>query len=323
MKARPFQSAIMSNEHCSSRLLRDTEVERLRDLLAPLFGRIFVVIYVRRQDDFLLSTYSTRIKSGKTKPLAVPQGGATMSMRYDHWLLLTRWERVFGRENMIVRKFERATMKKGDVVADFLDAVHVPENLPFLEPELANESLDANTLEFLRMFNRHVPRFVDKELNKVRANLVPLLSATSKGALPTVADDDLRRFMSHFAESNRKVAETYFGGAIEGSDDPLFLPRTDKRERTREPDLTTERAVEIAAFLWQQKQQEVERLSERVQKQSERLLKLKGLPPKEGGGGRPKGTGGGGRAKEGGRPRRGGKAGRARRERELAGGVEG
>lgn len=312
LKERPYKTAIVSNEHCSSRLLRDREAERLRDLLAPFFSRIFVVVYIRRQDDFLLSTYSTKIKSGKTKSLVVPTGG--LNMRYDHWELISRWERAFGRESMIVRKFERASLKNGDVVADFLAAAGVPEDLPFAQPEMANESLDANTLEFLRLFNKQVPRFVDKDLNAIRGNLVPLLSAISKGALPTVSEDELRTFMAHFTESNRKVAEEYFGGTLEGSDDPLFQPRSDKRDRTTEPDLTAERAVEISAFLWQQKQEEIDRLSERLERQSDRLMKAKGGKEGKGGGG---GGGGGGGRKEGARARRA-KLGRQQRGRELA-----
>jgi hypothetical protein len=81
--------------------------------------------------------------------------------------------------------------------------------------------------------------------------------------------------MAQFLDSNRRVATEYFGVETAGSDDPLFAPRHDDRERTREADLTVERAVEISACLWQQKQAQIERLGERLKKQNARLAKAR------------------------------------------------
>src|SRR5262249_25059988 len=45
-------NAVLSNEHCSSRLRYEGEVQTLHDVLRPLFARIFIVVYLRRQDEF-------------------------------------------------------------------------------------------------------------------------------------------------------------------------------------------------------------------------------------------------------------------------------
>lgn len=274
LKVRPYTKAIMSGEHCSSRLVSEAEVERLKGMLSPFFDRIFIVVYIRRQDDYLLSTYSTTIKSGRTRPLVVPTGRRVQT-RYDHWGLISRWARVFGKDSIVCRKYEKPSLKGGDVILDFLDAVQVDQNLPFERPESLNESLDANTLEFLRLFNKHVPRFIENELNKARDNVVPLLGEMSQGPLATLSEEDLKRFMAQFLDSNRQVATEYFGVEATGSDDPLFAPRHDDRERTREASLTVERAVEISAWLWQQKQAQLERMSERMKKQNARLAKAR------------------------------------------------
>src|SRR5437588_5600820 len=68
-----FRRAIMSGEHCSSRLVSPAEVEWLRDFLRQFFDDITVVVYIRRQDEFLLSTYSTDIKGGAVHRLRVPE----------------------------------------------------------------------------------------------------------------------------------------------------------------------------------------------------------------------------------------------------------
>jgi hypothetical protein len=265
LAARPYKLAFMSGEHCSSRLIEDEEVQWLKDELSKFFDNIHILIYIRRQDDYLLSTYSTAVKSGATYPLRLPTERA-IEQRYDHWDVLSRWARIFGRDRIICRKFERTNLKSGDIVADVLDIAGIDPNLGFTRPEDVNEALDAETLEFLRLFNKFVPRFEGREVNPLRDNIVGLLSKVSDGPLITMEEGELDRFMALFGESNRKVAEEYFGGAIQASDNPLFLPRSDKRARTREAVLTPERAVELCAMLWQEKQAQVDRITERAKR---------------------------------------------------------
>lgn len=266
LAARPYGKAVMSGEHCSSLLGEDGEVRWLKDKLAPLFETIRVVVYLRRQDDFLLSLYSTAVKSGAAYPIRVPPEKA-LKARYDHWGLLERWARVFGREAIICRRFERATLRNGDIIDDFLDAAGIDPGADFERPEDVNESLDAETLEFLRLFNQHVPRFAKGKVNPSRDNVVSLLSkASSGGPLVTLDTDELSRFMTRFRDGNAKVAAEYFGGARSDSDDPLFAPRADTRERTRQAVLSVERAVELCAWLWQEKQAQVDRIAERAKR---------------------------------------------------------
>jgi hypothetical protein len=265
-----YHTAVMSGEHCSSRLIEDEEVGWLKDRLAPFFDGMAIVVYIRRQDDYLLSTYSTAVKSGATAPLSMPRE-KQIQFRYDHWEMLSRWARVFGRENVICRRFERASLKNGDIVDDILDACAIQPSADYVRPEDVNESLDAQSLEFLRLFNNHIPRFEDGDINPSRDNIVSLLSKTSHGPLITLPPQELAGFMAQFAESNRKVAMEYFGGVRSGGDDPLFAPPSDKRARTESAELSIERAVEIAAGLWQEKQAQVERVAERAKRRRDAL----------------------------------------------------
>lgn len=273
-----YRFAVMSNEHCSSHLLADEEVAWLKDALAPLFETIRIVVYLRRQDDYLLSSYSTAVKSGATHALAIPRERAVHT-HYDHWELLSRWARVFGRDNIIARRFEKTALKAGNVVDDFLDCVGIDASLP--RPDTANESLDAESLEFLRQFNHHIPRLTEDGISPLRDNVVPLLSQISKGPLLTLPDAELADFMAQFRQSNAKVAEEYFGGVRTDSDDPLFAARNDTRPRVTDVTLTVDRVVEICAWLWQSKQAQVDRVTERLRKKRgelERKGKRRGRP---------------------------------------------
>jgi hypothetical protein len=266
-RRKPYRLAVMSGEHCSSRLLEDAELQWLKDRLSPFFDKIHIVVYIRRQDDYLLSTYSTAVKSGATYGLRLPPDRA-VRQRYDHWELLERWARVFGRDRVICRRFERAELKNGDIVDDFLEVVGIDPKR-YERPEDVNESLDAESLEFLRLFNKHVPRFVKRKLNPARDNVVPLLGRVSEGPLLTLPRAELDGFIAQFRDSNRKVAIEYFGGARGDSDDPLFAPRSDKRERVYKAQLTPERAVELSAYLWQEKQAQLEKVMERAKRLKE------------------------------------------------------
>ena len=261
----PYKTAVMSGEHCSSRLLDDKEVQWLKDFLSPFFKNINIVVYIRRQDDYLLSTYSTSVKSGSTRELSMPPERLVRS-RYDHWDLLSRWARIFGSDRIICRKYEKSALKSGDIVDDFLAVTGIDPDSGFTRPEDVNESLDAESLEFLRLFNKHIPRISKEGLNPERDNIVPLLSRMSQGALITLGESELARFMGLFRESNRRVAEEYFGGALDDSDDPLFAPRTDTRPRTSHATLTVERVVEICAGLWQEKGAQLDRVMERARR---------------------------------------------------------
>jgi hypothetical protein len=251
---------IMSNEHCSTQLKTDEEVEYLRDFLKPFFNNIYVIVYIRRQDDYLLSSYSTHIKNGVTDPASLPEDDKKMA-RYDHWDLLSRWTRVFGRDRIICRKFEKAFLVGGSIEDDFLTAIGIDPGRGFEKQPLWNESLDASALEFLRLFNKYT------SLEDRPPGLIALLAGISDGPRTSLSEEAIGGFMERLRDSNRRVAEEYFGGALPGPGDPLFAPTTDTRRRAQDALLSPERAVQIAACLWRSKSDEFpERRPQQVRK---------------------------------------------------------
>jgi hypothetical protein len=112
-----------------------------------------------------------------------------------------------------------------------------------------------------------------------------MLVTVSDGALLTLPEDLLRDFMERLGESNRKVAEEYFGGAIEGSDDPLFARSADTRPRTTGSEMTVEKAIRLCAAIWEQKQKQLEEKQQHISALTARVARLrqeqgKGVPPR-------------------------------------------
>lgn len=238
------QTVVMSGEHCSSRLRSDEEVHRLLEFLDRFFTEITVIAYLRRQDDFLASTHSTDVKNGGTQPLQIPDA-ETIAFRYDYWELLSRWARVFGRENIVVRRCGKTFLSNGSLIDDFMGIVGLVSSPDFERPEVLNESLDAECLEFLRLMNVHL------QPSDQRRGIVSTLQALSKGPLIDLPAAERADFMGQLSESNRRVALEYFQELLPVGD-PLFGERENGRQRIPPPQMSAERAIAIAAEIYAQ-----------------------------------------------------------------------
>ena len=78
----------------------------------------------------------------------------------DYDALLSPWRRIFGRENLIVRRFEPSDFTEGDLLADFASAI--PFELSGLNRGKSyNLALSAPALAFLREFNKRLRPRID------------------------------------------------------------------------------------------------------------------------------------------------------------------
>lgn len=224
---------LLSNEHCSSRLQTVEEVARLKAFLDE-FGEVDrVLVYLRRQDEFLLSTYSTSVKSGDARPFALPSD-RKMRARYDYRALLELWAGVFGEAAMRPRRFEPRAWVEGDLLADFCEAADL--KVADRDAPARNLSLSAEGLEFLRQMNKASGGTRDGQV--VRA-----VSAITKGPKLSLSTADRRDFVSEFEDTNRWVSETFLDGS------PLFEEVPDGLVERLLPELSPERIEALRAAL--------------------------------------------------------------------------
>jgi hypothetical protein len=240
----------LSNEHLSSRIRQPEQIARVVDILRPLAERIKVVIYLRHQPEYYLSTYSMEIKAGGEKPLGPPLTGKEYYYNYEK--MLGAWAGVVGDENMVVRVFERGALKNGDVVEDFFGLMGVELGPGIETPPVLNPSLDAKVLQFLHLFRQHIPRWVDDAVNPDHGDIVRALESLPPGPRFTIPAETMGQIAEAFAASNARVAKRYLGR----EDGVLFAP-AQYRDAPVAPALTVEQAVEIAAHIWRFKQQQI------------------------------------------------------------------
>lgn len=250
-------TVVFSNEHLSSRLSEDSEVARIKKLCDTYAGRTKIIVYLRNQVDFLVSSFGTGIKSGSTRRFPFPLTKRRLGTM-DYCELLDRWQKAFGRENMIVRRFAPAHFVDGDLFSDF--AAQIPFDASgFTRSEPRNEGLGARELAFLREFNARVPRWIDgKVLNPEHANIVKAV-AKLRGESPrlTVSREIATAIMQQFEDSNRRIAAEYFG-----SSEPLFSPaqlvsEADVHELL---ELKSSDAMDIACRLWSEQERKLQEL---------------------------------------------------------------
>ena len=139
------RSILLSSERFGAMDLE--AIERLRSLLPGI--RVRPIVYLRRQDLMAESLFAqgmrVRGKARNDRPLN-PGRAQFPVLRFR--VLIERWASVFGRENMIVRKFEKRPDGK-DVVADFLEAIGATEIERGDRSYHLNTKLSRDALEYL------------------------------------------------------------------------------------------------------------------------------------------------------------------------------
>ena len=218
-----FQTVILSSEHCSSQLIRKEDIEKLKTFLDDFFEETKIIIYVRRQDKYLASLYSTGIICGRTKPLNLPSKD-TLERRYDYYNIIKKWESVFKKNKIIVKVFEREQMLEGNLLKDFTNTLDIKLDDRYkLFPNL-NQSLDIYSLEYIRIINLCFKPFINDDTNfnryrkRIVESLLPYLQKYSNGNKIVISETIAKNFMSNFSDSNKQVAKDF----LDRLDENLF-----------------------------------------------------------------------------------------------------
>ena len=242
---------LLSSEHLSSRATERAEIEKLLSLFEAYDVNCKVIVYLRRQDKMMLSTYSTWVKSGGRWQL---NPTAYKNRRYNHLEMIQLWASVVGKENMIVKVFEKSRMKNGDLYDDFTDAIGIRDLSKLTIPKKANlnTALDQEQIQFLTLFNKFVPSMNEGSPNKDRGEIISFLEEFSTDNKLDISQEDKRNIYKHFEADNNRIAKEYIKNG-----QPLFDPITSEKEVLKPIKLTPEKAVEIASYLWIKQQQQI------------------------------------------------------------------
>jgi len=208
-------------EHChESKILLSSENFPLSDpcLVRDFFERsrmnfkYKIVMFIRSQDELVESEYNQLVKVRLEKRTLVEY--IETEFDGDFMKLASKWEQVFGQDNLICRIYDS---RHFNVVNDFLGCLEVvlnsDMNEKYVAPVVSNKSLGFLALTLKHALNMLQPHTGDKlnfELPSELSMLIPDID------LPAILMNsrDARQFLDRYRESNRKFSERFLGESM-------------------------------------------------------------------------------------------------------------
>jgi hypothetical protein len=188
---------------CSIRT--EVEAARLRDLFAPLAERVFLLVYLRRQDRFAVSRFHQDLKAGAADlDILKPRHFI------DYEALLARWSAVFGRDRMIVRLYEPSHFPAGDVTADILAACGVDPGVLPGPAARANTSMAPEAERLLHGLNLRLGKPELLADRQARRPFFDRLARARPGSGLRPARREAEAFFAAYAASNEAVRTAWF-----------------------------------------------------------------------------------------------------------------
>jgi hypothetical protein len=232
-------------------LTEDSIAAEVKNVIEKVLGdsvKVKIILYCRRQDHQIQSVYQQLVKAPKygiCEPIRefLIQKKPYLIDRWNYWNKLKPWSENFGRENIIVKIFEKEQFYKGDLLSDFCNIIGLECTEVFQIPSniQSNIGLDSDSIEIIRICNsvsnnQGFRRFVVNSLVEIGVKKIgdpyTLLSPQERIAI-----------LNTFEPSNQKVAREFLGR----SDGRLFYaPLPDLQEPWKPYEgLTVEKFVPI------------------------------------------------------------------------------
>lgn len=212
------KNVIISSEHSYS------DADKFIADARKKYENVKVIVYLRRQDREIESLYNQLIKNGDEYNVfkkyifsdAVPENFLEYALKLDEL------SQIIGKENLIVRIYEKQQLIGNDIVTDFLSILRIPldwDNWERIEP--VNLALKGNYLEINRLINsiQNVGNLFDDMRDDedighdLRSVCVRLSRAFNEDKIEQgfFSADERKEFLRKFVSGNERIAREYLG----------------------------------------------------------------------------------------------------------------
>lgn len=283
-----YDNVILSDEiiwHAFCRR-RKTLWKELKEQGQRIGFSVKVIVYLRRQDEYVSSWWNQIIKAGAQNP---PTGYETtpweeycakvpVSMQIDYYKALGKIADVIGKDNIIVRRFSRNSFYGGMIEADFLHCLGLEFTDEYVIPsEFYNQRLAGNTPEIKRVLNS-LPDASMKELLYMK-NILMDCSGISEKEYPCTmfSPEEAADFVNRFEEGNNRIVQEYLG---EEEGTPLFSKQFKKTAKWQKDNPYMQDDIirfigESNIHLLRTMKQEQEKVEQNLKKMEQEQKKLK------------------------------------------------
>ena len=177
-----------------------------------------VIVYFRRQDDYLESYYKQCVKGNPqiTDTFAeFYKGGKYRFIHVEYYSYLEKMAKIIGKDRIIVRPYEKSQFKNQNIYEDFLDALGLEweDSFEIVEGYI-NNSFEGNMLEIKRIIN-HLPEYKNPDIyrrlmDELYENEGVLNKPKNKFTMFS-SHGERMDFLDSLKEENEKVAREYLG----------------------------------------------------------------------------------------------------------------
>jgi hypothetical protein len=237
--------------------------------------KVVIIVYLRRQDQYLTSLWSQDVKVGYLK---------SSVWTWEKWYKKKMKDRVIdysekikeyvdavGRENVIVRKYDRKVFEGGNIYTDFLRAIGLDMKEDFVVPQAEeNLGLKGNANEIRRVINT-VPDISDSDHVFFRSVMLGFSGISAKEYPSSVMSETEReKLLAQCEEGNREVARLIYGEDRELFEkDDKELPKWEKDNPYMVDDV-----IRLVASTAIQLREENRKLEERVHQLEEQVKQM-------------------------------------------------
>jgi hypothetical protein len=193
-----------------------------------------VILYIRRQDEFMQAHYSQLVVGQDVREIK-----DFREIRFDpnYFELLKLYKEVFGKENLIVRRYDKDRFVENNLFADFSSAIDLTNWQSFKKPAKkdSNESRSRKFIELLKIANSKFPK--EKHawaIQMIEKHLKGDAYRNKSESYSFLSREEAALVMSRYERSNRLVANEWFGEgelfSVNGKSGPANYSVIDKSE---------------------------------------------------------------------------------------------
>lgn len=186
--------------------------QRLKERLIDKGITVKVIVYLRRQDEFIFSWWNQQIKEGWAKESWEELINGKKYIRLNYYDEIAHISEYVGKENIIVRIFDKTQFTGGTIYSDFMDAIHLEYSEEYnVTKSIRNESFSKNCVEIKRVLN--IVQGSDDSQNEYFRKLLTDISAnnTTDRSFGMFSEEEMLQFMELYREGNCRVAKEYLG----------------------------------------------------------------------------------------------------------------
>ena len=183
----PVGTKIISGEDISG--LTENEVLDLKRFTENVSEcDIKIIVYVRNYYQFLDSRVQERVKTVPLDAINASIMAGKQDILPQYRFRIEKFIKIFGRENVSIRVFDSRLFKSADLLADFCDAIAVPDLFKDLNKIRANNSVSDETVRILSKYNEFFPLKRGKNYNPARTEKVRTYFNSPNGTKFRVTD---------------------------------------------------------------------------------------------------------------------------------------